>query len=124
MSRRPQLKVGNLYYVKMKEVWMFRHDFDHPAYGSFDYIARIKEIGTPPSLFNGILLTILASTQDRPSEELHYHAEEGYVWERPIDNGVGNGTVIQNYNPKNLPLYLNWVYGKDWIQQQLKELTL
>jgi hypothetical protein len=31
--------------------------------------------------------------------------------------------VFQKFNPKNLPLYINWEHGQDWICKQLKDGT-
>jgi len=51
-----------------------------------------------------------------------------YLWERAVfiqlegrSPSWREDAVIQYYNPKNLPLYLNWIFGLDWIEQQFKE---
>ncbi len=148
MSRRPKLIVGDLYYIKMKNVWS-----NNSSTTTHEYLAEILKIEPVDPLKLCIILSILASTQTIDTAELkqasteyrqadgtfqrpltiHYMGkfnEKGkYLWERAAYIQLKGSSptwmsdaVIQNYNPKNLPLYLKWAFGIDWILKQLKEI--
>jgi len=160
MSRRPKLIPGNLYYIKMKNVWSHKQApstsrtyYDGKTMATHEYIAEVIKLEPVDQNKLCVLLSILASTQEVDSAELkmasskylqadgtyqrpltiQYMGEfnEGgkYLWERAAYIQLKGSSpswmsdaIIQYYNPKNLPLYLNWPFGIDWILKQLKEM--
>ena len=166
MSRRPKLIKGNLYYIKMRDVWVTMLPMTVNLYTSqvssngltaeretHEYIAEIINIESVEPNKQCILLSILASTQtiDSALSEMKrastgYLQPDGtyqrpltiqymgefnqggeYLWERAAYCQMKGRSptwmkdaVFQYYNPKILPLCLNWEFGKDWVQQQLK----
>jgi hypothetical protein len=171
MSRRPKLIKGNLYYLKMKNVWVTKGQTQINSYTSqvsngitaeretHEYIAEILRLEPIDQGKLCIILSILASTQSidtalsemkRASTEyrqadgtfqrpltIHYMGEfnDGgeYLWERAAycqlkgrsPTWMGDAVFqYYNYNPKNLPLYLNWSFGSDWIAKQLQEVSI
>lgn len=167
MSRRPKLIKGNLYHIKMSDVWVTLPQTQINPYTNsvssngitaeketHEYIAEILDI-EPLDNKQCILLSVLASTQSidtalaemkRASTEyrradgtyqrpltIHYMGEfnQGgeYLWERAAYCQLKGRSptwmrdaVFKYYNPKILPLCLNWAFGLDWIEQQLKEV--
>jgi hypothetical protein len=143
MGKRPKLIPGNLYYIKMSNV------FEQDKYSTHEYIAELEKLedahpdmSGPPGVW--AMMIVYASTQEWPTSEIrwwgkltiatspeHHHIPSGrereeYYWQRAIYVSFNGETVwldravIQNYNPKKLPLCLDWVWGKEWICKQLE----
>jgi hypothetical protein len=67
-------------------------------------------------------MKILASTNEHiPSSNItrDKNGKLYYMRHVRVDDYIER-PVFQNYNPKNLPLYLNWAGGRRWINCQLK----
>jgi hypothetical protein len=139
MGRRPALKIGSLYYIKIKD----QFDPERRFKGPYHYIAEI--IGMVPSgdYRLGITLSILASTDEKGQYDgvrykknlnLNFMGDfnkGGYCWERTVFiqmSGVGptwlNDAVIENFKPEHLPLCINWPFGHDWIVNQMKTVEV
>lgn len=129
MSRRPKLIVGNYYHIKSYDEW----DFD--GYHSEEYLAKAILIGEQESSNDGVTairvqFQIIASTkEDIPSSDLQYdYTTKSYPWKKSwvIEypafrwRSQPERIVIHKFNPKRLPLYLNWGYGIDIIRGMLK----
>jgi hypothetical protein len=131
MSRRPELIVGDLYHLKAYNEW----DWD---YESNEYLAKVLQVGEKEtdnlSIYvkcaARVFFEIIASTKkDIPLSQLQYdNTTASYPWKQSwvIEypqttwRSMPNRIVIQKFNPKKLPLYLNWGYGKDTIIAMLK----
>ena len=159
MSRRPALKVGNLYYIKMKNVGVKKAATTVNSYSTsyewededHEYIAEIINL-EPIEQKMCVMLSILASTQDVDVSEVKmassqyrlangtyqkpltitylgdFNQKGAYLWERAAFiqmKGSGpvwmSNAVIHKFNPRKLPLYLGWTFGKDWVTKQLQE---
>ena len=132
MSRRPKLIVGDLYHIKSY------HEFDGGIYKDIyeEYLARAITVGEQKTFLDGatttaiiIQCTVIASTKDDiPSSDLQYdYTTASYPWrkswilEYPATRWrYMEHIVIQKFNPKKLPLYLNWGYGIEVIRGMLK----
>jgi hypothetical protein len=124
MSRRPKLKVGDLYHIKSFLEW----DFD--GYHNEEYLAKALIVGEQESSNDAIRVQfqIIASTQDDiPSSDLQYdYTTASYPWKKSwvIESSTWRNRpgriVVQKFNTKKLPLYLNWGYGTDFIRGMLK----
>jgi hypothetical protein len=72
-------------------------------------------------------LQILAGTQEPDSAEQWRPGDDcDFGWVRYVTVGYKfqqDRLVIKRLNPKRLPLYLNWPYGKEFITQLLQEAT-
>jgi hypothetical protein len=153
MGKRPKLIPGNLYHIKMYNVF----ELDENGAGKFsthEYIAELETLedktyqGGSPGVW--AMMIVYAATQEMPTSELKWRGKltiataspkffaehdvhipkgrecEEYYWQRATyvsfngDNCWMDQAVFENYNPKRLPLYLDWVWGKDWIHKQLE----
>lgn len=131
MSRRPKLIVGDLYYVKSFYEW------NSEGYVSEEYLAKILLVGenefdNNKSGYSAVRVQflILASTKDDISlGDLHYDfTTASYPWKKswvieyPLSQWRNrpDRIIIQKFNPKKLPLYLNWGYGIEVIRGMLK----
>lgn len=138
MGRRPALKVGNLYYIRISPPWDKKK--------TYEYVAQIlsfedhKDWSGPPAIWAHI--EVHASTTDDVDEwkqKLHVHqidrhpldsGDPKYYWHKAVSITLCQRTawikdvVIQNFKPEILPLCLAWPYGSLWATQQLKEQHL
>jgi hypothetical protein len=120
-------------------------------FSTHEYIAELEKLedahpdkSGPPGVW--AMMIVYAATQEMPSSEIrwrgkltiatapeHHHIpkereREEYYWQRAAFVSFNGDTVwmdravFENYNPKKLPLYLDWVWGKEWIHKQLETI--
>jgi len=147
MSRRPKLIKGNLYYIKMRDVLVNNNKLETHEYiaeiinlepadqnklcvllsilastQDEDY-SELKRASTGYLQTDGTYKRPLTINYMGP-----FNAGGEYLWERAAFIQLKGrsptwmrNAVIKYYDPRNLPLYLNWSFGLDWISQQLKK---
>jgi len=148
MGKRPKLIPGNLYHIKMYNV--FESENGRGQFSNYEYIAELEKLedahpdmSGPPGVW--AMMIVYAATQEMPSSELRWRGKltiatmagndipkgrerEEYYWQRAAFVSFNGDTVwldravFENYTPKKLPLYLDWVWGKEWIHKQLETI--
>lgn len=132
---RPKLEIGKLYYLKMRNVFTAplvavstapMVAVQDGTYENYEYLVKVVSL---ERLSDGRLqaeLQILAGTQyPEDGSEMWRPGKDGWVWVRYVfvnQEFQKDQLVIKRLNPKHLPLYLTWPYGKEFVTQLLKEI--
>lgn len=134
---RPKLILGHLYYMKQSHVWVPQILYNSGSYQTHEYIVEVLEIEEVEKILEKIgiknspstdlryAFRIIASTQEedmaessRPGDDI----DKGWIRYITLANKRQPGEpVIKKLNKKNLPLYINWAFGKENIMNLLKE---
>jgi hypothetical protein len=139
---RPKLEIDKLYYLKMEDVFIpgtwyqngsgirgYNHDGTFENHEYLVKVIRLDRMSPSEHQPFGCLragLQILASTQEPDSSEQWRPGDDcdfGWVRYVSVDQSYQKDRlVLMRLNPKRLPLYLNWPYGREFITQLLKEV--
>jgi hypothetical protein len=131
---RPKLEIHALYYLKMQDVYIPAPKNQDVTFENHEYLVKVIRLDRmSPSEHQpfGCLragLQILASTQypEDMSEKWRHGDDCDFGWVRyvSVDQSYQKDRlVLMRLNPKRLPLYLNWPYGREFITQLLKEVS-
>jgi hypothetical protein len=97
-------------------------------FGPYEYIARLLDArkyetvaGCKRPKFSHYSITIEILATDEPRDCVWSHVDQS--WIRNLSVGGMYDTIIKEFDPKNIPLYLNWPTGQKILTDYLKGLV-